>query len=510
MQKDFEHLTNLSREIKVLKGISHLLDWDQETYMPEGASAIRAEQFEVLSGIIHAKSTSSEFKNALEKLIDIETGTLKSDQFDPKQKASLREWRKDFRQETCLPEQFIKDFAKLTSQSIVIWREARKQNGFHHFAPYLEKIIEMCRKKADLIGYKEHPYDALLDLYEPGITTKEVEKLFSELETEITPLVKTVSNLSIDDSFLHGKFSEEKQIAFSKMLLKKMDYDEKYGRLDFSTHPFSSASHPTDSRITTRIHPSMLMSNIYTVMHEAGHGLYEMGLPTEEYGTPIGEALSLGMHESQSRFWETHIGRSKAFWQFYYPLLQKEFPSLSSVPLEQFYVAINKVTPSFIRVEADEVTYSLHVILRFQIEKALIGGSLKVRDIPEVWNEKMKQFLNIEPKNYAEGCLQDVHWSMGGFGYFPSYTLGNIYAAQIFEAFEKQFPSWEEKIQSGDLSFIKKWLNESIHQYGRMYSSKEILQKITGHEITTKPYLNYLKGKFKNIEELSTIYTEAK
>lgn len=503
-QKDYANLHKIARHARVLSGIAAVLDWDQETYMPLGGAGIRATQLETLAGVIHAEKTGKKFANALGKLIDIPSGKVKAKGLNAPQAAALREWRRDFTKDTALPKSFVEEFAKLTSQSIVAWRDAKKNSTFLHFAPFLDRIIAMSRKKAELLGYKGHPYDALLDQYEPDATTKDISILFTSLKKGIVELLKKIKKAKqIDDSFLHGKFSHEKQIEFGKLLLADMGYDMSHGRLDLSTHPFSSASHPSDSRITTRIHPTSLISNISVILHEGGHALYEMGLPQEDYGSPLGDAISLGMHESQSRWWETRIGQSKPFWQHYLPLLKKHFPGkLDKITLEQFYSALNKVEPSFIRVEADEVTYTLHVILRFELEKALIEGSLSVRDIPGAWNAGMKELLDIVPSRDAEGCLQDVHWSMGGFGYFPTYTLGNLYAAQLFEAFAKYYPDWEKRVASGDLVFIKGWLGEAVHQHGRRYSSLELLKKVTGKPFTADAYLSYLSAKYKEIYHL--------
>lgn len=501
VQNDYLKLRDISHHISVLSGISHLLDWDQETYMPEGASGIRAEQLKTLAGLIHKEKTGKKFSSALSKLIDIKTGVVLSKGLTESQVAALRQWRRDYVKETCLPASFVEEFAKLSSQSVVVWRNAKKENSFQQFAPYLDKIITMCRRKADLMGYKEHPYDALIDLYEPDITTSEVDHLFQELRKSITALLKKIkTSKQIDDKFLFGKFPQNKQMEFANVLLEAMGFDKTKGRLDFSSHPFSSSSHPHDSRITTRIHPNSLMSNISVILHEGGHSLYEMGLPVQEYGTPLGEALSLGMHESQSRWWETRIGQSKSFWKHFLPILKKQFSGkLDKITLEDFYRAINKVEPSLIRVEADEVTYSLHVILRFEIEKGLIEGSLSVRDIPEIWNSKMEELLGIVPQSNAEGCLQDIHWSMGSFGYFPTYTLGNLYSAHLFKGFEKKFSNWEKSVEKGELRFIQQWLDENVYQHGRRYSSKELLKKAVGQPFSEKAYVQYLNDKYQSI-----------
>jgi carboxypeptidase Taq len=504
-QKDYQKLQEISRYAKTLAGVASLLEWDHETYMPPGASEIRGEQLKALAGLIHKEKTSNKFAKALGKLIHLETGKLTGKGLKNEQKAALREWRRDFLKDTALPQKFVKEFAKLTSESQSVWRNAKQKNDFSLFTPSLEKIVAMCRKKADYLGYQDHPYDALLDLYEPEATTREIGKEFADLKQGIVSLLKKIKgSKQIDDSFLYGKFPHDKQLAFGKKILDAMGYDAAKGRLDLSTHPFSSSCHPTDSRITTRIHPTSLMSNISVILHEGGHSLYEMGLPQEHYGSPLGEAISLGVHESQSRWWETRIGQSQAFWQYYLPLLQSEFKNELSkdISLKKFYNALNKVEPSFIRVEADEVTYPLHVILRFELETALIAGSLRVKDVPEAWNEKMHELLGITPSSNAEGCLQDVHWSMGGFGYFPTYTLGNMYAAHLFLPFEQQHPDWQKRVATGELGFIKDWLAENVYQHGRCFTSKELLKRASGKPFSAVAYIDYLNKKYSDIYQL--------
>lgn len=496
--KDYERLHHLSREARVLQGISSLLDWDQETYMPPDAAGIRADQLKALAGIIHKKRTGPPFAKALNALIDIKSGKITASRLNIQQKAALKEWRRDYIQHKALPNKFVEDFAGLTSQSIQVWHHAKQHNAFQQFAPFLDKIVVMNRKKAELLGYQEHPYDALLDEYEPNVTTKEVGTLFKHLRQSITALLKKIMAAKpADDSFLHGNFSQSQQIDFGKVLLKALNYDMDKGRLDLSGHPFSSSCHPTDSRITTRIHATDVMGSIMAVLHEAGHALYEMGLPVEHYGSPLGEALSMGMHESQSRWWETRIGLSKPFWQHFFPQLKKHFKGkLDDVSLDAFYKAINKVTPSLIRIEADEVTYSLHVILRFELERALIEGSLSVREIPDAWNAKMQELLGLTPQTNSEGCLQDIHWSMGAFGYFPAYTIGNLYTAHLFQGFEKEHPEWQERVSRGELVFINSWLAKSVYQHGRRYSSKELLLNATGKPFSAEAYVKYLEGKY--------------
>lgn len=499
-EKDYQKLHEISKHASVLKGISYLLDWDQETYMPPAAAAIRSEQLKAMAGIIHREKTGKKFSNALSKLININTGKSVSKKLSEEKQAAVKEWWREYHHDTALPAKFVEDFAKLNSQAIIAWRSAKKENAFQQFAPFLDRIISMNRKKADYLGYKEHPYDALLNEYEPDMTTKEVEKIFGKLQHFITPFLKKIDKKNINDDFIYGEWDHSKQMTFGYKILDAMGYGMDKGRVDLSSHPFSSASHPTDSRITTRIHPRSLTSNILVLLHEGGHALYEMGLPIEHFGSPLGESRSLGVHESQSRWWETRIGLSKAFWQHFYPVLQETFhKQLDKVSLEQFYQAINKVKPSFIRVEADEVTYPLHVILRFELEKSLIEGSLNVRDIPEIWNAKMKEYLGIVPKNNSEGCLQDIHWSMGAFGYFPTYALGNLYAAHLFQAFAKKHPDWEKRVAKGDLSFVKEWLTDKIYRHGKRYPTHELLKQATGHPFSEQAYLSYIEDKYSKI-----------
>lgn len=504
-EKTYKNLFKHGRYVQTLQGIVSLLDWDQETHMPEAAAEIRSEQLKAMAGLIHKEKVSRKFADSLGKLIDIKTGHFLALDLPTRHQSAVKEWRRDYLIEKALPKRFVEDFAKLSSNSILAWRDARKESRFSSFAPYLKKIIAFNRKKADYLGYEKHPYDALIDLYEPGMTSDAVANLFEKLKlANVALLKKIVQTPEMDNQKLCGRYSEEGQLAFSKKLLEAMGYDFKRGRLDLSTHPFSSSSHPTDSRITTRLNQNNIFDCLSTVLHEGGHSLYEMGLPIEQFGSPLCQAISMGIHESQSRFWETRIGLCKPFVRFVLPLLQKEFPSnLRDVEVEYCYRAINKVKPSFIRVEADEVTYPLHVILRFEIEKALVEGSLKVEDLPSAWNEKMQSYLGISPKTDREGCLQDIHWAMGAIGYFPTYALGNLYAAQIFDRFAILHPDWEEKVSKGDFSPIRNFLHENVYRYGREYRSLELLRKITGKEFNADDYITYLATKYKKIYSFS-------
>ncbi|SCA62442.1 Thermostable carboxypeptidase 1 [Chlamydiales bacterium SCGC AG-110-P3] len=502
--KDYTNVHKLGKEAALIEGISGLLGWDQETMMPQGALQIRSEQQAFLAELQHKKMTGAPFRRALEKLIDLETGNVIAQGLTACQEASLRRWRRDYQRSNALPKSFVSQFAKLTANAKDHWKQARETNCYSNFHPYLGKIIDMCRKKADLIGYNDQPYDALLDEYEPEMTTAQVTALFDEIRAPVTALVKQIGSAKqVNDSILYGDFPVDKQMGFVNRILKDIGYDSKYGRIDLSAHPFSSSCHPTDNRITTRVSTKHFHHNILAAMHEAGHSLYEMGLPIEAFGSPLGQAISLGVHESQSRWWETRIGQTRDFWIHYLPVLGSMLnESFASLDIDTFYRAINKVAPTMIRVEADEVTYPLHVMLRFEIEVALIEGTLSVKDLPDAWNEKMEHYLGIIPQTPSEGCLQDIHWSMGAFGYFPTYSIGNIFCAQMFLTFEQEHSDWKNRIAQGQFTFVLDWLRKNIHQHGRRYNGTELVEKVSGRPFTAKPYLEYLQQKYGAIYDL--------
>lgn len=496
-QKTYQQLFKQSRMIHVLNGVQSLLDWDQETQMPEHAAEGRAEQLKLLAGISHKEKLSKKFAGPLSKLIDLKTGAVLASSLTDPQKSAVREWRRTYLIDKALPKKFVEDFTALTCRSMDVWKKARKEKNFKEFLPYLKKVVDANRKKADYIGFKDHPYDALLDLYEPGMKTVTVNRIFSELKGFLVDLIKRISaRKPIDEKFLYDNYPKETQLALCKTLLEKMGFDWNRERLDLSTHPFCSMSQPDDCRITTRILDDYIFSCILTVMHEAGHALYDLGLPKEQFGSPLAEGVSMGIHESQSRFWETRIGLSLPFWKFLLPEIKKQFPNaLKNVSPDQVYHAVNKVEPSFIRVESDEVTYPLHIILRFELEKQLIEGKLQAKEVPDAWNALMQSYLGITPPNDALGCLQDVHWSMGAFGYFPTYALGNLYAGQIFAHFAKTHPDWEKRVEKGDLRFIRSYLHEAVYKHGRRYRSEELIQNITGKPFSPKDYMAYLETK---------------
>lgn len=500
----FAKILELSRHTHVLSSVQSLVEWDQETYMPREAIEHRASQLELLAQYVHKAKTSKSFAKALDALIDIETGEIKDDKLSLAQLAALREWRRDYLKAIKLPSAFVRRFAKTVSTSSFVWKTAKEHNDFRLFAPHLEKVVSLCRKKADILGFKEHPYDALLDLFEPEMKTSYLTPLFDKLKLHLKELLKAIrAQPQFEEGFLYGHCPKSKQLDFCNKILHHMGFEDTSSRLDLSTHPFCTGLHPKDTRMTTGIHPDNLFFAVFATLHEGGHGLYNRGLPPQEYGSPLCESLSLGIDESQSRFWETLIGQSEPFWHYFFPILQHDFPEqFSALPFQDFYNAINIVRPSLIRIESDEVTYNLHIIVRFEIEKGLIEGQIKVKDLPNIWNEKMREYLGIAPQYDGEGCLQDIHWSLGFIGYFPTYTLGNLYAAQFFNAFTQAHPQWKEKTAAGDLSYIRDWLKTHIHQYGRQYTPAELCHKVTGSSLNERSFIDYLNRKYQSLYQI--------
>lgn len=488
-------------DIQHLKDAAALLSWDQETYMPSGGGQTRAEQLATLQTLAHAKFVSPDIEDLLLHHIDPTTGLANTEAIDDASKALLRETWRDFSRAKKLPSDFVNRRERECSLAQQVWAEARRRDDFMHFLPNLQTVVALKFEEIDYMGYDDSPYDALLDTYEPGATVAQLQPLFATLRHGLLELLQHVREAaSPDDRLLFQSYDEQQQLAFGKLVLHGMGYDFNRGRLDLSAHPFTTSFHPTDVRVTTRVFEKDLPSCLFSCIHEGGHGLYEQGLPQEQYGTPLGEAISLGIHESQSRLWENNVGRSKAFWTHFFPSLQQHFPSqLGAISLDAFHAALNRVKPSLIRVEADEVTYNLHIMVRFEIELALIEKRVAVKDLPGLWQEKMQEYLGIVPERDAEGVLQDVHWSLGALGYFPTYTLGNLYAAMFFQQACQDIPALETEIQRGHLLSLKTWLNRNIHQYGRQYSSADLLHRITGRALSVKPFLSYLQTKIGNI-----------
>ncbi len=492
-----QKLTDLAQ----LKSAIAALNWDKDVFMPPKGSGPRAAMLSYLAGELHDKVVSQEFLSLLSE----SKAAADSNELSAGERAIVREVWRDVSREEKLPLEFVKELTQVTSEAYLVWVEARRNNDFKSFAPQLTKIVALKRREAELVGFKESPYDALLDTFEPYATTREISVALGDLKNFLAPFLVRIRNsrAKVSREAVAGEYDIEKQKAFCVLAAKQLGYDFDAGRLDVSAHPFSTSFHPLDARITTRYNRSEIMESISGVIHETGHALYEQGLPAAQFGTPLGEAVSLGIHESQSRLWENMVGKSRPFWTYFYPLLQKQFPAaLQNVPLDTFYRAINTVEPSFIRVEADEVTYNLHVILRFEIERALIEGDIAVADLPGIWNSKMKELLMLDVPSDSLGVLQDVHWSGGMIGYFPTYSLGNLYSAQFFAAAKRAIPALDDDMARGEFGSLLKWLRENIHAHGKFYSARDLVKNATGEPLSSKYFADYITRKYGEIYEL--------
>ncbi len=488
---NYASFVSLLREAGILGSVEALLDWDSETVMPSGGLATRAEQIAYIAGLAHERRTNPRLGELL--------GALEGQTLDSIAQTNVRETRRNYDRATKIPADLVRKIAKASTLAKDAWGKARAESTFDVFAPHLAEMLELKRQVADLVGFKGERYDALLDEYEPGMTATGVEKVFTALRGPLSAFVKQIaqSKRKPDVSILHRKFPRAAQEAICREWAAAIGFDFARGRLDVSKHPFCSGTGPGDVRLTTRYYEDFLSPSLYGVLHEAGHGLYEQGLPIEHQFTPAGSAVSLGIHESQSRMWENFVGRSREFTEGMYDRCQAMFKeSLGDVSLDAFFGAINFVEPSLIRVEADEVTYNLHIILRFELERELIAGRLETRDVPETWNAKMRELLGITPPKDAEGCLQDIHWSMGAFGYFPTYALGNLYAAQFFDAARRAIPDLKERIRRGEFRPLLDWLRTHIHQHGQRYRATELVERVTGEPLSIEPFMNYLREKF--------------
>lgn len=483
--------------ISDLRAAEAVLSWDQETYMPPGGAAARAEQLATLERLAHEFFTSEEIGNLLEAL----EPQLKDLDYDSDEASLIRVTKRDYEKAVKLPSELVTQLAREASLAREAWKEARQRSDFPKFRPHLEKLVELTQKKAEALGYDERIYDPLLDLFEPEMKTSEVEEIFSQLKSELVPLVQEVSRQKRpDDSFLRQQYDERAQWDFGLEVVKDFGFDLNRGRQDISAHPFTTGFSVSDVRLTTRIQRDYLPTALFGTLHECGHGLYHQGVDPKLERTPLAGGASLGMHESQSRLWENLVGRSRPFWKHYYPKLKERFPEqLRDVTLDDFYRAINRVEPSFIRVEADEVTYNLHIMLRFELENALLEGKLAVGDLPEIWNAKMEEYLGVVPPDDARGVLQDIHWSQGYFGYFPTYSLGNLMSAQIFRQASEEIPDLTEQIASGKFRELLGWLREKIHRHGRKFTAVELLRRVTGRELEAQSYLEYIRLKYSNI-----------
>ena len=500
MPAAIEELAQTLRANAVLKSVDALLDWDQETYMPAGGAELRAEQLQLLSGIVHERSTSERVGELIAQAREEADGAG-----DARLSADLREAQRDYDKATKLPKSLVEEMARCRALGMTAWRDARKNDDFSAFLPWLEKTVELNCKKAECYGVPsggEH-YDALMDDFEPGMTAARTGEIFAPLRAFTVDLLARVldSGVDVDTSVATVAMPIEKQREFSKRVCEAIGFDFETGRMDDTAHPFCSGFGPGDTRITNRYREDAWLDALSSATHEAGHGMYEQGLPKREFfGRPIGEATSLGIHESQSRMWENQIGRSRDFWEWGVGVARDVFgDTLKDATPDAGYRAANTMGPSFIRVESDELTYNQHIMLRFDLERAMIKGDLSCTDLPGVWNDRMKSDFGLTVEKASQGCLQDVHWSMGAMGYFPTYTFGNLYSAQLWQAMGEAIPDRAERVRAGDFAPVLAWVREHVHACGREFSAEEICERATGQTMRPEPLMAYLEGKAKDV-----------
>lgn len=495
-KKSFKNLLSYYKEIATLGQIQALLEWDLNVGLPSSGSQSRAEQSAYITQLSTEKWQNPKFLELFNKAKNEEKQTKE-------EKAVIRTLEHGFKYYTSIPKELIIEFSKETSLAFMAWNTAKQKNEFSEFLPNLQTIIRLCQLMADHLTYKKDRYDALLDLYEPGLTAKTCENLFSQIQPSLSSLIETIihsKGYRSEPEFV-GKniiFDNSRQEELSHYILKKMGYDFTSGRLDISPHPFTIGLGARDIRITTAYTPNDFRDSLMASIHEGGHALYEQGIDPEYADTPLGGGVSLGIHESQSRFWENMIGRNPEFIKFVTPLLHAFFPALSTGDSDVMTMLFNHVKPGYIRIEADEVTYNLHIIIRFEIEHALINNKIDAKDLPEIWREKMKKYLGITPQTDSQGVLQDVHWSYGSFGYFPTYTLGNLYAAQISNAIKKDIP-YEQQLSTGNVREVLGWLRTNIHTHGSLYTSEQLIKKATGEELSARYFLDYIQTKYSQL-----------
>ncbi|HSB93432.1 MAG TPA: carboxypeptidase M32 [Flavitalea sp.] len=484
-----EYVERMQR-IADLRYSAAVLQWDQETYLPEKGAELRGRQLSTLAELSHSMFTDKTLGTILQ--------SLKSEIIGDLEKANVSRTAEDYNRQKKLPTEFVGKLSQAINRSFHKWIEARKTDSFAVFAPYLEEVVMLKRAEAEYIGYEKHPYDALLQEFDKGSTVTELDRVFNSLKGPLKDILNSVMGQpQVNDSFLKQHFDRGKQWEFGMSILRDFGFDFAAGRQDISEHPFTTSFNPRDVRVTTRIDENDFSNMTWSCIHELGHGLYEQGLPVEQYGLPLGEAASLTIHESQSRLWENHIGRSLSFCRKYLPVLKKLFPEqFNAVDALQLYKAINKVQPSFIRTEADELTYHFHVMIRYELEKALISNQLQTEDIPAYWNEQYRELLGVEVSSDKVGCLQDVHWSHGSFGYFPTYSMGSFYATQFYRSALRQVNSNDSELNTAP---ILDWLKHQIHSKGRQFQSDELCVKVTGEKLNIQYFLDYLLDKYRNI-----------
>lgn len=489
-------------EIHDLGKVASLLSWDQAVTMPPGGGPARAEQMATIGRIAHEMFTAPEIGSLLDDLAGCEASLP----YDSDEASLIRATRYDYAKAVKVPAGLRAEMTRVASLARNAWAGARAQSDFAAFKPFLQQTLDLKKRYVDCYQPTGDPYDVLLDDFERGMQSAEVRRIFDELKAAVVPLIAAVADRSdaVSDECLHGEFPIDRQREVCLSILHRFGYTEREWRFDPTAHPFASNTSLGDIRLTTRYYADYLAPSLFGSMHECGHGLYEHGISPALERTPLCRGTSLGIHESQSRLWENLVGRSRAAWRFFLPELQQAFPQLGSVDLDTFYRAINKVQPGFIRVEADELTYGLHVVLRFELEQEMLSGALTLDELPEAWNARMKAYLGVDVPDAANGVLQDVHWSLGYVGYFPTYVIGSIVSAQIWEKAIGAMPDLPQQFERGEFQPLREWLRENLHRHGRKFTPKETLQKVAGtDQVTVSPYVNYLRNKFSEIYGLS-------
>jgi carboxypeptidase Taq len=493
MADALEQLKERLAQLTDLERISRLLSWDQQTMMPRAGAATRAEHLATLRRFAHELLTDDETGRLLEELRPLGQ-SLDPDSDDA---ALLRVTRRDYEKAVRVPTELRVEMARAAAEAQPVWVEARAASDFDKFLPALERNVELRRRYIECFDPFEEPYDILLDDFEPETTSAEVETIFDEVKADVVPLIAELRDREADDSFLRGVFPTDRQERLAKSVVDLFGMRPKSWRLDPTEHPFASGAGIDDIRITTNYDPET-MKSLFSTMHEYGHGLYNHQLPPESSRLPIGGPCSLGIHESQSRLWENLVGRSVPFWRFFYPQVQETFPEqLRSVALDRFLAGINRVQPSLIRIKADEVTYGIHVILRFELERDIVNDRVEPKDLPEVWKARMEEYLGVEVPDDAHGVLQDTHWAVGLIGYFPTYLLGTVMSVQIWDALTADVSDLDEQIERGEFGALRQWLGEHVHRHARKFTPQETLRRATGSTIDAKPYLGYLRAKYQ-------------
>lgn len=483
------------RHLACLGSVSDLLGWDEQVNLPTGAHDWRAAQLGAMAEVCHQAATEPDLGKLIETL-------EKREDLTAEQACVVREARKEYDRATRLPADFVSEKAQVSSHAYHAWAKAREEDDFAQFAPLLQKQLELSKREADYLGYSDAPYDYFLDKHDPGMRADVIAELFSELKKGLQPLSERILNAPVQaKKDIFKNFSIEKQAQFLREVITALGFDFRHGRLDTAVHPFCGG-HALDTRMTTRYHEDNPLDSLFSGIHETGHALYEQGLPPEMMGNALGEAVGMAIHESQSRLWENQVARSRAFWQYWEPKFREAFPEeLAAVSSEELYLAINAVARNPIRVDADEVTYNLHIILRFELEQRLFAGTLVVNELPEAWNTLAKELLGLSPSNHREGVLQDVHWSCGEFGYFPSYCLGNMIAAQLWACAEEALPYLPDTFAQGNYAPLLNWLREKIHHHGKRFDTLTLTEQATGQPLSPAALLRYLEARYLPLYE---------